>query len=420
MKFDWDGVYLSDLYFESAGGPAHPEYFTPMNDTVRSEFKKSYGFDPIEVLQPQSAHYWKRSPQDWKTLAKYRKDLCSRLKTYYLDFLAGIRDKKKNFEIVLTAIDTSMAPELEDYLAEDMGKILTMQKKYGFALQVEDPSEFWTGKPERYASLGQHYRKFVAEKYGLSLDCNILNSHIKGEGGLPSEKPTGEEIRQIAYNINLTGSRPVFYSEETIYENDFQNISSVLARDAVITEGPESQWKINTPSMVTLRTGKKDLITKLDGEMWFAGEGENVIVPAGDHTLKFESEPRYFDMASLMPRLHYISGELKSANFLNNAIEFAYSENTSACYAIINKQPAKIFVDNVRAKCTVYKTGTGFSVRLPQGEHTVRIEVGGGFSHIVETSGVVLFSIIIIFGFVTSVLFLGLFIAIRIRRKLKI
>jgi hypothetical protein len=420
MKYDWDGVNLAELYFESPLGPSRPESFTPMNDTVRKEYKKLAGYDPVELFDPQSPHYWQTSPVDWQQFARYRRDLCTRLKDYYLAFLSKIRDKKKkDFEIMLTAIDATQAPQLEDNLAEDTAKLLSLQKKYDFTLQVEDSSPFWSGKPERYAALGAWYRNVVKDPSRLVLDCNVLDTnHPKGEGGLPAEKPAGEEIRHIVYNMAASGCRAAFYSEETLFEHDYQNIATVLAREARITFENEVQWKITTPYTVTVKTGKKELITRLDDDLWFAGEGDSVIVPAGEHTLRFESEPRYFDTASLKPRLAYISSELKWANFFNNAIELSYSDETAPCYVIVSKRPSKVYVDNKRISATVLEGDSGFSVRLPAGAHVAKIYTGGNLGYLVETSGVVLFSLIIIFGFFTSILLLGLFIAIQIKRKL--
>ncbi len=54
-RFDWDGVNLAELYFESLEGAANPARFTPMNQDVRDEFRGLHGFDPIELFQ--SAHH---------------------------------------------------------------------------------------------------------------------------------------------------------------------------------------------------------------------------------------------------------------------------------------------------------------------------------------------------------------------------
>ena len=52
-RFDWDGVNLAELYFESLEGHDNPARFTPMNDDVRAEFQADVaGFDPLELFKP--------------------------------------------------------------------------------------------------------------------------------------------------------------------------------------------------------------------------------------------------------------------------------------------------------------------------------------------------------------------------------
>ena len=418
-KYDWDGVNLAEFYFDSPSGPSKPENFTPMNDTVRAAFKKESGFDPLELFKPESSHYWKNNADDWKKFSQYRKELCGRLKRDFIGLLENVKKDKKDFEIMVTAIDVATDPQLSDNLAENTDDLIAMRNKYNFTLQMEDPSNFWKGKPERYSGLGEYYRRLVSGKDSLVLDCNVLDNHKKGDGGLPAEKPTGEEIRQITYNMDITKSRLAFYSEDSMYESDFKNISNILARDAVITQAGDMQWKITAPYMVTIKTGKKNLMTKLNDEPWFASEGENIIIPAGEHTLKFEPEPRYFDIASLRPHLLYISSDLKWANFFGNGMEFSYEGDAAPSYAVINKRPDKVFVDSKKTSCDILEGDNGFSIKLPSGSHVVRVVIGGGFSRLVETSGVMLFSLVFIFGIFTSVLFLGLFAAIQIKRKIQ-
>jgi uncharacterized protein YdaL len=417
-RYDWDGVNLAEFYFESSSGPEQPQSFTPMNPEVRSEFKKAQGFDPVDLFNPENRHYWKTNPEDWQKFTAYRMSLCNRLKSNFLVMLSDVKKKKTDFEIMMTVIDTTLMPSLSEKIAEDMDELFRMQKKFDITVQIEDASFFWSGKPERYSQLGEHYRKFVKDKSELVLDCNILDNHKKGLGDIPCEKPTGEEMRHITYNMDVANCRPAFYSEETINETDYKNITSVLARNAKISKINDSEWKITTPSMVSLKTGKKNLITQLDGEFWFAVDGDNVIVPAGEHVLSFESESRYFDMSKLKPRLSYISGELKWASFLNNAIEFSYSSDNVPCWIEINKNPNKIYIDEKKYSFTALKGDNGYTLKLPAGTHAAKISVGGGLIDLIESSGVILLSIIIIFGFFTSVLFLGLFIIIQIKRKI--
>ena len=171
---------------------------------------KKGGFDPIYLFNPSSFHYWKKNSNDWHAFADYRKDLCCRLKTYFLDFLSGIRTKKQDFELMLTVIDVSLTPELSDYIGENTFNALKLQKQYNLTLQVEDQSNCWGATPDRYDKMGKSYRKYVKVPYQLLFDCNVVDSHVDGYGGFPSVKPSGEEIRQIAYNMSLSRGRPGF------------------------------------------------------------------------------------------------------------------------------------------------------------------------------------------------------------------
>lgn len=131
------------------------------------------------------------------------------------------------------------------------------------------------------------------------------------------------------------------------------------------------EWDINTPYMITVHTGKNDLVRYLDDKVWLAGEGEDVIIPRGRHTLKFEPNPCHFNNIAC---LNYISGELKWADFMDNVIEFSYAEYSSHCYAIISMKPNKIYIDEKPVKCMIFQANNKFSIKLPKGKHKVRIE----------------------------------------------
>jgi len=372
MKYDWDGVNLAELYFEpSPVGPELPENFTPMNNIVRNEFKHLSGFDPVLLFNKKDGHYWKKDTASWKMFASYRKTLCFRLKKYFLDFLTNVKNKKENFELMLTVIDVSMTPELSDNIAENTQNTLSLYTIYDITMQIEDPSNCWGLTPDRYRKLGQFYRDIIKDKNKLVFDCNVVNSHEKGFGGFPAEKPTGEEIRQIVYNMSLSDSRPAFYSEDAINENDFHNINSVLARGVKIIEKSPSKWKITTVSTVSVNTGKKDLFVKLDNKVWFAGDDDFVILPEGEHILNF-SNTAFKNINTI--EIRSISGELKQADFTDKKLEFSYSEEMNSCYIIINNLPAQIYIDNKKTDCEIYKNKPSeYSIKLPKGTHHVKM-----------------------------------------------
>jgi hypothetical protein len=364
----WDGVNLAELYFEpSPMGPENPANFTPMNDIVRDEFKQIGGFDPVLLFDQNSSHYWKRDVAGWRKFASYRKDLCYRLKTQFLDFLKTIEAQKKDFELMLTVIDVSMTPELSDNIAEDTRYSLDLYKKYGVTMQIEDPSSCWGLTPERYDHLGQLYRKRINDKDRLIFDCNVVGSHEEGYGGFPAEKPTGEEIRQITFNMALSNSRPAFYAEDALNDNDFKNISSVLARQTKVKALSTTEWEIDAPFMVRICTGDTNKAVMLDIRLWNAGEQGNVIVPAGKHRLTMgESTPSACHLKT-------ISGELLSATFGKNQLNFVYKESVNACFVILDRKPLNIEIDGKQVEPEIIVADGEVSVKLPRGKHAVKM-----------------------------------------------
>ncbi len=371
MYHDWDGVNLAELYFEpSPVGPDNPPNFTPMNQIVRDEFKKLAGFDPYYLFDTASSHYWEYDHAGWRKFADYRKGLCMRLKTKMLDYLSTVKARKKDFELMLTVIDVSLTPELSDNIGEDTQNALKLYAKYNMTLQVEDPSNCWGTTPSRYDQMGRFYRKYVKAKNELVFDCNVVASHEKGFGGFPSEKPAGEEIRQIAYNMNLSNSRPTFYSEDAIFPNDFWNMSSVLAHDTKITEVSGNCWKVTSPNTVLICAGDKEIQVKLDGKPWFARDEGEIIVPSGDHNLEFSNASTNLNN----PYLLMITGELLSAKFSSGSFELNYFDDIAPCYITVDKKPSGVNIDNAACSPAIYSDSQDrFTLKLPRGKHVVKI-----------------------------------------------
>jgi hypothetical protein len=60
-RFDWDGLNLGELYFESLEGYLNPARFTPFHPLVRNQFRSAHGFDPVEIYDPGSPRFHKRT-----------------------------------------------------------------------------------------------------------------------------------------------------------------------------------------------------------------------------------------------------------------------------------------------------------------------------------------------------------------------
>jgi hypothetical protein len=370
MKHDWDGVNLAELYFEPhPQGFDNPDNFTPMNTIVRKEFKQKNGFDPIELFNQKSANYWKTNKKSWRLFADYRKDLSYRLKSDFLAFLNTVKQRKTGFDVMLTGIDVSLQPAEADNIGESTEFTLALYKKFNITLQIEDPSNCWGSGPERYAELGTLYRKTVKDENRLVFDCNVVGSHEKGYGGFPSEKPSGEEIRQIAYNMSVHNVRPAFYAEDGVSLIDFKNISTVLASKAMISYENTNEWSITSPYTILVTTGSKNCSLLLDGKPWLTGKNGKILIPKGKHILRCDTIHSPINAISLLA----ISGELETALFSKNKLEFSYSEDVTSCYAITDKKPKTIIIDGKETKCLISE-GKEFVLKLPQGKHSVTIE----------------------------------------------
>ncbi|MGH7488479.1 MAG: hypothetical protein ACREMY_23210, partial [bacterium] len=90
-RFDWDGVNLAELYFESLEGYANPARFTPMNADVRRGFEEKNGFDPLELFNAAAPHSYTKDPAGLKAFLDYRADLARRQQADWIDVVEASR-----------------------------------------------------------------------------------------------------------------------------------------------------------------------------------------------------------------------------------------------------------------------------------------------------------------------------------------
>src|SRR5207249_9446311 len=93
-RFDWDGVNLAELYFESLEGVGNPSRFTPMNEDVRAEFHRLNGFDPIEIFGNR------KDDNSRRVYLEYRVGLARRIQEQWLTELESLRKPKPHLDLV--------------------------------------------------------------------------------------------------------------------------------------------------------------------------------------------------------------------------------------------------------------------------------------------------------------------------------
>src|SRR5690606_32838320 len=95
-RFEWDGVNLAELYFESLEGFSNPARFTPMNDDVRREYRELTDIDPLTLFTGTP------KPEDVAAFLQYRAEIARRMQTEWIGVIEDVRKERPHLDIVLT------------------------------------------------------------------------------------------------------------------------------------------------------------------------------------------------------------------------------------------------------------------------------------------------------------------------------
>lgn len=212
-RFDWDGVNLAELYFESLEGTANAARFTPMNTLVREEFRRAKGWDPLEIFQRG------RPPREF---LDWRAELAGRLQDEWLGVLRGIKQRKPHLELVWTHIDDRYDPRMRDLLGADTKRAIGVLEQNEATFLIEDPATAWSAGPRRYLE--------IAQKYGtnprLAIDINIVERY---QDVYPTKQQTGVELFQLVHYAGQGFRRVAVYFENSILTPDYPLLSAATA-----------------------------------------------------------------------------------------------------------------------------------------------------------------------------------------------
>ncbi|MFO7888993.1 MAG: hypothetical protein R6V04_01500, partial [bacterium] len=382
QKYDWDGINLAELYFESPQGPEVPNVFTPMHSSVRKDFQSQYGIDPIEYFNPNSQYYWKNNNEDWNNFVSYRKDLIIDLHRKCLKFFDQQNQQKKQpMEIIVTSLDDIHAKNIGANTATDTRRLIALQDEYPFTLQIEDPQELWHQGPMRYKNLSQTYHNLMGRD-SLILDINIVSFRSFQESLAPTRQPTGMELNNYLYFASQDNNRVALYSESSIYLVDLPWVSYCLGWRTKENFTPE-KWEVRSYNTVTLELDAEQYENLIvNGQLWPAYHKGRLMLPAGTHEIKSMNKiSSWINTLKSSARLVDITGELKSCTMNGQGIVISY-HSTVRNYIIINEEPKEIYLDGNKFSAEVYEGIPGYSIQLPKGTHDVKIhtETKGGSS----------------------------------------
>src|SRR5579862_5161295 len=349
-RFDWDGVNLAELYFESLEGYENPARFTPMNDDVRSEFRQSEGFDPVELFRTASPHYYAKNSTGLGRFLEYRSELVRRQQAEWIGQIEAIRRIKPQLDLTLTQVDDRFDTTMREKIGADVSRVLPMLGQHDFTFLIEDPATIWNLGPQRYPQIAARYNALTVAQEKLAIDINVVERY---QDVYPTKQQTGAELFELVHLAAAAFPRVALYFENSISRLDWP----LLACAASTVERAE---QVGTKFVVESRRGA--LVqwrgsATVDGKLWPGGDGSSVRLPGGLHSI----EP-----ATQQPviRLLDFNGELKSARVLPDGVEFAYQSNSRALVRLAGL-PRRVEIDGAESRPQT----VGNVLILPRGQH---------------------------------------------------
>ncbi|HLG98347.1 MAG TPA: hypothetical protein VKX49_18670 [Bryobacteraceae bacterium] len=353
-RFDWDGVNLAELYFESLEGASNPARFTPLNGDVREGFRAAHGFDPLELFQSP-----KSDPARLAEFLNYRAELAGRQQKTWIEEIEAARTSKPDLDFVLTHVDDRFDTRMRDLIGADAARALPLLDHHDFTFLIEDPATVWNLGPERYPKIAAQYQPLTGHTEKLAIDINIVERY---QDVYPTKQQTGTELFQLVHLAARSFPRVALYFESSILGPDLQLLASAAAVvDKVQQNG--AQLIVDSPRGVGVPWRGP---ARVNGRLWPVRSDDTVWLPPGPAVI----EPAQTDTG---PRILDFNGELRSAGASAGSLEFAY-ESSARAMAVISARPSRIEIDGAAGPVQAVDTGSGFLVMLPRGQHLVQIE----------------------------------------------
>jgi len=349
-RFDWDGINLAELYFESLEGIGNPSRFTPMNDDVRAEFRQKHGFDPIELFATRKDDASRRLFLD------YRADLARRIQEEWIGEMESLQRQKPHLDLVVTHVDDRLDPSMRDAIGADAARILPLLETHSFTFLIEDPATVWDEGPQRYPAIASRYRPLTAHADKLAIDLNIVERY---QNVYPTKQQTGTELFELVHNATRSFGRVALYFENSLLPAD---LPLLPAAAAAVTRVERIGPKLVVDSVAGVGVAWQG-DAMVDGQLWPAADAATVWLPAGAHSI--EAAPSHPG-----PHLLRLNADIKAARRLNTqSIEFSY-RSTSRALAVLDRAPKALQVDGLPESMVLAGPTT---LLLPRGQHVVTL-----------------------------------------------
>jgi uncharacterized protein YdaL len=408
--YDWDGVNLAELNYDTDRGLKNPSRFVPMNDDVRKGFKKSAKFDPALLFDPHSRYYWEKNKKALAKFLDYRKQIINEWHIFFLDQLEQVKKrKKKEMETIVTVMDSLLHPEIVEECGVDTAAIIKLMDKYPFTLQVEDPARSWANTPERYGFYFETYKKHVKDLSRLMFDINVVDRKLASNDTLPSTYARGTELATTLYYAANASGRAGIYAESTVNPVDMDILPFVLGADVEIRENTEGEFSIDSKRPFTLSINNPSYIPYMNGERWPFYGPKGISIPSGKQQLALK-KIRTMDLHNLDASITF-EGDMYDLNMLGSIYGFRYDSPTPA--ALSFSRPLERIVLDSRLIDVPYDKN---SIIFPKGEHTLEIFVESKPARAINILGYFSSTIFYLLGMLSVGLLLVIYLYSRIKR----
>jgi hypothetical protein len=347
-RFDWDGVNLAELYFESLEGVGNPSRFTPMNDDVRAAFRAEAGFDPLELFGGR------KDATSRDRFLDFRARLARRMQEQWLGEIEAVRAGKPDLDMVLTHVDDRFDPTMRAAIGADAATVMPLLDSKNFTFLIEDPATVWHLGADRYQTISERYRALTAHPERLAIDLNIVDRY---QNVYPTKQQTGTELFQLVHQAAASFRRVALYFENSLLPPDLKLLPSAAA---MVTrfETVGAKTVVESPAGIGLPWKGGAVV---DGQPWPVRDDEFVWLPAGAHSV--EAAP-----PSDGPRLLRFNGDLHAAHIAGpRVLELSYRSQSRAI-AVFDRTPAQVSVDGADQAAPSRE-----SILLPRGQHIVTV-----------------------------------------------
>jgi len=371
LDYDWDGVDFAELYFEAERGIfKRPKDFTPMHPTFRQMFKQRYGVDPLTMFNPDSPNYGLRNPQLRGELQEYRVELITQLTQNFLEILASCRTQKPHLQTTLTYIDALRDPTVTERYGVDPNRLLALETKFGFGVEIEDPYTVWNSSPDRYRAIGEYYRPRLQPGTPFSMDINVVDRFPSGR---PLTRPRGLELYELLANVAANVDLITLYAFSTFSPDDMRLVPFVLAAQQIAT-GTTEEGTVAVQRQLYWQTDTRGRTVYLDGQEWPCQSDSQVLIPAGVHRVLTRPQAESSGQNEL--HIESINGAIVGAEQSGEHIRFTY-QSRGRCYITLSRAPKTVLCDGAPGVGKVLWNGSNggnVCLVLPQGKHTVEME----------------------------------------------